>query len=198
MGRFRNLAFVLILAGCTSTPTDIRYYLLTSSLANVTKQDGLAGTVKIAIGPVIVADYLDQPLLVTVNDGGSLNLSENDRWASPLNHGIQSLLISRLADKFSGARVAAFPASPGFMHNYRVAVEILRLDGRPGELVTLHARFRVIDSASAMDLHGQEVQLETPFVGAQISDLVAAENVAILAVADAIASYFESRAPGPE
>ena len=185
---------ILILAGCSSTPSEIKYYLLSSDLPNVTKHAGVAGNGNIAVGPVIVPDYLDQPLIVTVNDGGTLNLSENDRWASPLSRGIQTLLISRLADRLSGRRVGAFPSSQGFIHKYRVAVEILRLEGKPGHVVTLHARFQVIDSESGPILYEQEVQLETPMTGAGYPELVAAQSAATLQLADAMVSYFDSRA----
>ena len=185
---------ILILAGCSSTPSEIKYYLLSSDLPNVTTHAEVAGNGNIAVGPVIVPDYLDQPLIVTVNDGGTLNLSETDRWASPLNRGIQAVLISRLAERLSGMRIGAFPSSQGFSHKYRVAVEILRLEGRPGHLVTLHARFQVIDSVSGSIIYEQELQLETPMAGTSYPDLVAAQSAATLQLADAMASYFDSRA----
>ncbi|MFT4584994.1 MAG: putative lipoprotein YmbA [Gammaproteobacteria bacterium] len=194
----RLYALILVLAGCTSAPTEIRYYLLSSDLPNVTRQEEFGSNTHIAVGPIIVPDYLDQPLIVTVNDGGTLNLSENDRWASPLSHGIQALLISRLTDRLSGARVAAFPSTQGFIHKVRVAVEILRLDGSLGDLVTLHARFQVLDSVSGLTVYEQDVHLKEPVAGVATAQLVAAQRTATLALADAVINYFDSLASDPD
>ncbi len=191
---FPRYAVIFMIAGCASAPIATRYYLLTMDLPTSTVQGSATAAFDIAVGPVIVPDYLDQPLIVTRNNHGVLSLGENDRWASPLSENIQELLISRLAARLPGTDVAAFPTSQAFGHDYRVVVEIVRLDGRPGHAVKLEARFRIIETATGQRLYEQRFEAETPIAGVSFQELVTAESTAVAALADTIVEYFGSRA----
>lgn len=188
MNRAVHLAFVVVfLAACASQPEATRYYLLEPTLA----APGAAvdsGVSELAVGPVTVSAYLDQPQIVTRSGDEVINRRENDRWASPLVDGVRELILRRLTDRLPSASVSLFPgAAEPARSARRVAIDILRLDGAAGGAARIVAQWRLFDPATRTWAAAREFSDTTPAAGATIRDLVAAESALLESFADAIA-----------
>ena len=91
---FSALAAVVLaaalLAGCSvlsPKPDLARTYRLDALSAKISPAPPPDPTLALAVFPVDVAGYLDRPQMVTVVQGGQVNLDEYHRWAEPLESG---------------------------------------------------------------------------------------------------------------
>lgn len=85
----------ILLSGCgLNQPTpEMKYHLLdhkTKALNHRLPDD------KVAIGKVVLADYLTQPNLVMRVSGNKLDLASYHHWAEPMDAAIQRILIDEL------------------------------------------------------------------------------------------------------
>lgn len=86
----------LILAGCSSTPEPKTTYLLRSDVVLESRELQL-GEPAIALGRIEVANYLDQPGIVTVDMDGAIHVSNYNSWAEPLRKSLDSFLALELS-----------------------------------------------------------------------------------------------------
>lgn len=177
---------VALLAACASQPEPTRYYLLEPTLVATSAAVDTEAT-ELAVGPVTVSAYLDQPHIVTRSGDEVIKLRENDRWASPLADGVRELILHRLTDRLPDTSVSLFPgaAEPGKSAR-RVAVEIFRLDGAAGGAARILAQWRWFDPATRAWGAAREFSTSVPVAGPAVRDLVAAEGALLELLADAI------------
>lgn len=178
---------VMLLAACASQPRATRYYLFEPTLvAPGATVDARVSA--LAVGPVTVSAYLDQPQIVTRGDDEVITLREHDRWASPLADGVREVIRRRLADRLPNTSVSLFPgAAEPAKSARRVAVDIFRLDGAAGGSARIVAQWRLFDPATRTWDAAREFSDSTPAAGAAIRDLVAAQGALLEMLADAIA-----------
>lgn len=192
----RDLTLIIVVAlalnACARTEVVTRYHFLERATASPINSAITSPRIAVAIGPVSVADYLDQPRLAITQANGAVVLHEFDRWAMPLGANIQELIIEEVSSALGDVTVAAFPASQSFKHDYRVVIEILRLDGSPGGDARLQARWRV--SAPRNDASFGEFQVDRsrPVAGADHRSIINAQSELVVGLANAIASYLSS------
>ncbi len=178
---------VVLLAGCASQPAATRYYLLEPTLAApVVPADNPVS--ELAVGPVTVSAYLDQPQIVTRNGAEVILLRENDRWASPLVDGVRELILRRLRNRLPQSSVSLFPgAAEPARSARRIAIDILRLDGAVGGAVRIVAQWRLFDPATRTWGATREFSDSSRAAGTTIRDLVAAQGTLLETFADVIA-----------
>jgi uncharacterized lipoprotein YmbA len=170
--------FVVILAGCASSPSSKFYQL--NPAQNKTLVTGDASpdqNLTIAIGPVRIPDYLDRPQIVTRSGRNELKFSEFDRWAGSLEDDINRVLVEDIsslppADVFSVVRWTPFldsqvPAS------YRVEVIVDRFEGTLGDSIQLKAQWRVFAEDKSLLLK-KESRIREQMSGSGYDALVAA------------------------
>lgn len=182
-------ALSLVLVGCGARLPTTQYYLLATSSTEHASSATLSQEMAIAVGPVVISDYLDQPLVVTRTDDDSYRLQEYARWASPLGDLIQESIIARLSGGVPAAAVAAFPNSHGFQYDYRIGVDVVRLDGTLARDVFLEARWRVFRMSTGDQLSEHRLSTKIDVDDHGYRALVAAEGRLIDELADSIASY---------
>jgi uncharacterized lipoprotein YmbA len=96
----------------------------------------------IAVGPVILPKYLDQPQIVTRTSDHTLNLDEFHRWMGPLEDDFSATLSKNLSVLLSEARFFVVPfRSP--VGDYRVGLEVVRFDGQMDGDVSLMATWGI-------------------------------------------------------
>src|SRR5512135_69959 len=145
---FTLALFVVILAGCASSPSS-KFYQLTPAQNKtlVTRDVSPDQSLIITIGPVRIPDYLDRPQIVTRSGKNELKLSEFNRWAGSLESDIGRVLVEDISSilppdcasvlywtSYSESQV---PAS------YRVEVNVDRFEGTLGDLVLLNAQWEI-------------------------------------------------------
>ncbi|MGD8262884.1 MAG: PqiC family protein [Desulfobacterales bacterium] len=89
-------------------------------------QEGMA----IAIGPVTIPAALDRSQIVTRDGTNKIRLSENHRWAGPLQQDIAAVLADNISGLLKSERVAPFTREDLFEPTHRVIVDITRFDGQ--------------------------------------------------------------------
>jgi len=124
----RILSITLLLAtitGCSlgsRSPTP-NYYVLTAQATAVAQPL----PVTIGVGPVRVAPFLNNQRIV-VRDGGTLlQPIEMERWAEPLDQGIQRTLLQNL-QTLTDTKLRAFPWRQRATPQYAIRVDVLDLD----------------------------------------------------------------------
>ncbi len=172
--RFVTVSSVLlgILQGCGST-APARFYTLSPVKGSMIEGIGLADQPRftVGVGPVDIPDFLERPHIVTRNSGNEMVIAEYDRWAGSLKQDIARVLVEDIsADLGQGVSVLSWKRS--IPMDWRVAVEVTRLDVTPGREVVLGAQWALFagDRKAPLELRGKT--FTEPLVGKDFSAAV--------------------------
>ncbi len=125
------LLAALLLAGCAS-PVELRYVTLAPAEPPAARGDGPA----LAVGPITLPDHLLHADLAERLDPHRIRYRRDRRWAEPLDHGIQRVLVADLAARLDSAAVREFPG-PGPATDYRVSLVVHRFEAEAGVAVAV-------------------------------------------------------------
>ncbi len=131
--------------GCaSSTPT--RFYSLSAPDPTGPEMKSSTGDrcVSLGIGPIGIPDYLDQPRIVSRGSSNQLTLAEFDRWAARLSIELARVIARNLSTQLCTETIVFFPWRGGIPINYRIEMEIIRMDGSLGGNATLEAWWMVL------------------------------------------------------
>ena len=101
-----------------------------------------------------IPGYLDRQGVVSRSEGNPLlNVNNFDIWAEPLDQGVRRVLREVLSPLLLAGDIAVQTTDDA---GWKAAllVDILRLDGAPGETVRLEARWSLLDSADKVLARG--------------------------------------------
>jgi uncharacterized lipoprotein YmbA len=137
----------IALAGCIggkSQPS--RFYTLTSVSEGQGVQAGAeqAGNVDVGIGPVKVADYLNQNRIVTHTSTNRIDQAEFDQWTGSFKDNLTNVLAENIGYLLGSERISIYPWRSFIPIDYQVTVDIVRCDGQLGKEVVLVARWNVL------------------------------------------------------
>jgi uncharacterized lipoprotein YmbA len=183
----------LVLSGCASSPKP-RFYLLTSleTTSSEVKPLGEERCFSIGLGPIEISDYLDRPQIVTRRASIELTLAEFDRWGEPLKDNLKRVLAKNLSILLCTKAVAMFPWRGGIPFDYRIEMEVLRLDGSLGGNVSLEAWWKVF-SGDGKKMLASKKSIITEAVGGQdYRSLVEAESRALGTLSREIAEVIKT------
>ncbi len=185
-----------LLAGCVSQRSQVetRYFLLEPPSSQVADAVDAAHTcgLRIALGPVAIAEYLDQPRIVTRRSDNELVLHEYARWAMPLARNISEVLRETLRRQLPGCATSSYPALAAEPFDVRVALEVLRLDGIRGESVELVAIWQVFGAdGKVLAERGGRAELRGVPAGTDIADRVRAQAVLLAQLAARISAKLD-------
>jgi uncharacterized lipoprotein YmbA len=131
-------AFVILVAGCASTPAS-RFYTLSAAPGPAATPSALS----VVVGPVSVPAVVDRPEIVVTTGPNQVRPEEFNRWASPLQSNIARAVAENLVALLGTPRVTLFPQTVSADADYRVAIEVQRFDSTPGESAMLDAVWTV-------------------------------------------------------
>jgi uncharacterized lipoprotein YmbA len=161
----------LALAGCVGQPSPpTNFYMLAPLIppAGETPAATEKGQTVIAIMDVLIPSYLDRNQIVTRLNEIEYGLAEFDQWAEPINENLTRVIAQNLSRLLASDAVDVFPAAKEVPHEYRIGVEVIRLDGKLRDHVTLIARW-AISEADQEDLivlrkfeHQEKIEDNTP------------------------------------
>jgi uncharacterized protein len=140
MGRLGALATVCIAvlaAGCASSPA--RFYTLSATAA----PGAAASKISVAVGPVTIPPAVDRPQIVVSTSANQVTLDDFNRWASPLQDNLGSVVAENLVALLGSPRVTLFPQTLGADADYRVQIEIRNFESAPGKYAALDAVWTV-------------------------------------------------------
>ena len=162
------LAAVLLAAGCGSTPSS-DYYLLNSPVSEVP-----AGTEpSLGIGPITIPEYLNRNSMVFLEGDNALHIASYDRWAEPLEDGIQRVMAMNLASMLDTQNVRAFPWAKSRAPEYGVRLRIAGLDAGGGK-ATLVAEWVLLNEEATSDVTRRLSRLETTLPSGDIEGFAVA------------------------
>jgi len=145
----------------------------------------------IGIGPLKIADYLDQPDLVTRSSSNQVVKSEYDRWAGSFKNDFMNVLAENIGLLVPTKRIYLFPWRTSVPLDYQVVVDVVRLDGRLGEAAWLVARWSVLGGSEKKLINMNQSRITEPVTGPDYAALVAAQSRALAKLSQEIAQAIQ-------
>ena len=139
----------LALAGCLggrSAPTS--FYMLSPLSPSQAGTSPAAAEARIHIGleTVGVAEYLNRNEIVVNLDNTVYRLAEFNQWAEPLSNNLTRVLEENLTNLLRDDPIDVILASASSITlDYRLEVDVIRLDGNLGDKVTLVAQWALLE-----------------------------------------------------
>ena len=183
---------LLLLVGCASSAPS-RYYVL-SPLMGEGKVTPEASCVSVGIGPIKLPEYVNRPQIVTRTTPNELVLSYFDLWAEPLSDSVPRTLAENVSRLLCTKEVVLFPWKPSRVPDYRVEVELLKMDGTLGRTVSLEAWWSVSSGAEKARVTRKSSYSE-PVAGQDYEALVQAHSRALAALSRDIAGALRELPP---
>ena len=147
------LATLLVLGGCFNRTQPTKFYLL-HSLSNpqaveivVEKKD-----MRIGIGPIQLAEYLDRPQIVTRLSENEIQLDEFNQWAEPLKFSISRVLAENLSSLLNTDNIYIFPWRGYTQIDYQVKVDVIHFNGIPGDNAVLDVFLTISEGNTGRDV----------------------------------------------
>jgi uncharacterized lipoprotein YmbA len=137
---------LVVISGCAGKSQPPRFYTLTSiAEGNIFLAcDSPAGNAAIGIGPVKLADYLDQSRIITRSSDNRVERAEFNQWSGSFKDNLTNVLAENIGYLLATDRIAIYPWRTYVPIDYQVTVDIVRCDGQPGKEVVLVARWSVL------------------------------------------------------
>ncbi len=173
-------------AGCSWRSPRIEFYTL-SPLAKSEVDPAAAGPA-LEVGPATFPTFLQRTQIATRSGENRLVYDESHRWGGSLEQDFLRVLGENLALLMHTERVVVYPIPANFPIAFRVALDVQRFDGRPGDSVTLKARWTVSSGNRGSALAADASDINVPVTSNAHEDLVAAHSAAVAALSREIAT----------
>lgn len=183
------LSTVLVLSGCVgrSAPPVSFFSLLTLEQLGNTQAIGAHPEIKLGINPVNIPESLKRSQVATRQHGNQFEFSEFNRWAGALERDIAAVVGDNLGVLLGIEKVDYFPWMLHFEPNYRVEIDIQRLDGTLGGEAVLNVRWAVADATGKEYLAGGRNVFRQPLASSSYAALVKAESILVAELSKKIA-----------
>lgn len=190
----------ILLSGCLSRSQTPRFYSLSTMQKDqvAVKHASPAKNAVVGIGPVKLADYLDQSSLVTRTGDHQLVKAEYDRWAGSFKDDFVNVLADNIGFLLPTERIYLFPWRATVPIDYQVVVDVVRLDGRLGEAAWLEARWSLFGGPEKKLLKTKRSSLREPVSGPDYAALVAAQSRTLATLSQEIAQAIQGAADATE
>jgi hypothetical protein len=140
----------LALAGCLGGPSAPTNFYMLSPLSPSPAGTSAAtaeGRIRIGLVTVVVPEYLNRNEIVVNLDNTVYQLAEFNQWAEPLNVNLTRVLAENLTNLLRGDLIDVFLASDSSIPaDYRLEVDVLRLDGNLGGQVALISQWALLEA----------------------------------------------------
>jgi uncharacterized lipoprotein YmbA len=140
----------LALAGCLGGPSAPTNFYMLSSLSSSQAKTPAASVdadIRIGLATVVVPEYLNRNEIVVNLDNTVYRLAEFNQWAEPLDDNLTRVLAENLTNLLLNDSIDVFLAADSSIPaDYRLEVDVLRLDGNLGSTVTLIAQWALLES----------------------------------------------------
>lgn len=169
----------IFLGGCRSQSP--RFYALSPMQEDqvISKRKSPAQNAVVGIGPVKVADYIDQSMLVTRTSDNQAVKAEFDRWVGSFKDNFINVLADNIGFLLPTENIYLFPWRVSVPIEYQVVVDIVRCDGRLGDAVWLEARWSILKGSEKKLVKTMRSSIREPVTGTDYAALVAAQSRAL-------------------
>jgi uncharacterized lipoprotein YmbA len=133
----------------------------------------------IGVGPIHLPGYLDQDQIVTRISQNRLTLSENARWAEPLEDNVAHVLAQNLSLLLQTNPVTVHPWPRRERPTYQLEIDVLSFETDTAGTAHLAARWLLRDVASSQTIAKQEARLTASAAGSSTQQSVASLSKAL-------------------
>jgi uncharacterized protein len=161
------IAAFVIVAGCSPLapqPDRSKYYILTplSGEHSTAARIGVNRQLTIGIGPIEFPDYLRRAEVVTRTAPNRIHLSDEARWAEPLDKNFKRILTENLARLLHTQRIETYPWNRRNHVDYQIVIDVQRFETTADGQSQLIARWIIKDGEGGKDLYASETSASTP------------------------------------
>ena len=195
---FRGSAIILaiiaiFLGGCLSRSQTPRFYTLSPMHPDevTSKRPSPAPKVVIGIGPVKLADYLDQSMLITRTSDNQAVKAEFDRWVGSFKDNFINVLADNIGVLLATDRIYLYPWRVSVPLDYQVILDVVRCDGRLGDAAILEVRWSVFQGPDKKLIKISRSSIREAVSAADYGALVAAESRAVARLSQEIAQAIQ-------
>jgi hypothetical protein len=181
----------IFLGGCRSQSP--RFYALSSIQEDqvTSKRKSPVQNAVIGIGPVKLADYLDQSMLVTRTSDNQAVKAEYDRWVGSFKDNFINVLADNIGFLLSTERIYLYPWRMSVPIDYQVILDIVRCDARLGDAAWLETRWSILGGPEKKLLKTNRSSIREPVMGADYAAVVAAQSLAVAKLSQEIAEAIQ-------
>ena len=181
--RHKHVAIIflsLALAGCLggqSPPTN--FYMLSALSPSPAGTAPASAEARIHIGleTVVMAEYLNRNEIVLNLDNTIYQLAEFNQWAEPLNDNLTRVLEENLTNLLQNDSIEVFMASESSIPlDYRLEVDVLRLDGNLGDQVRLVVQWALLEAEEDELILMRRSEYQETAADETVKELVLAES----------------------
>jgi uncharacterized lipoprotein YmbA len=183
LGRQQHTAIIfllLALAGCFGgkSPTTSFYMLSPLSPSSAGTSPATADApIHIGLETVAIAEYLNRNEIVLNLDNTIYQMAEFNQWAEPLNDNLTRVLEINLTKLLQSHSIEVLLASQSSIPlDYRLEVDVLRLDGNLGDRVTLIAQWALLETEEDDLVLMRRDMYQEKAAGPTVRDLVLAKS----------------------
>jgi len=183
---FRWLPVILVMGlffldGCLGKSQSPRFYTLSPITEDkaMAKSDTPERDTRIGIGPIKLADYLDQSKLVTRTGDNRLVKAEFDLWAGALKDNLTNVLAENIGLLVPTERIYIYPWRLSEPMDYQVILDVVRFDGDLGKDAWLVARWSIVGGKDKELLEVGRSSIREPVSKPDYDALVTAQSRAL-------------------
>jgi len=164
----------LLLQGCASTPPT-QFYSLEAVAVSVTSSSTDKKPL-IGIAQISLPSALEHKQIVTRDAQGQLNLAESHQWAALLKQNMTEVLAKNLANQKSNFWFKAYPWSLLGMVDYRLVIDVTRLDIVLGKAINFSVDWTLLNEKTHTVLQHHSIDLQQPLADSNYATAVLGLN----------------------
>src|SRR5579864_4175226 len=144
------IAGALATSGCFSPQLDpSKFFVLApagAAAANSIAPAGLSpsSSPTIGLGPIKLPEYLDRDEVVTRVGPNRLELSNQDRWAEPLDNNFKQVIAQDLTQSLGTHSITFYPWPGTTRVDYQVRIDVYRFETDPATKANLVAHWQLL------------------------------------------------------
>lgn len=182
-------------AGSESPPT--RYYVLSpmarpEATTRVSAQNGPI----VVIGSVVVAEYLNQTDMLTLDTANQVTRAEYDKWASPLPDEITRVLGENLVALLPSDRIVLASSRRVVQPDAAIEIEIIAFERQPDDNARMTARWSIISGDGRRVIAMRRTDLRVPVASPSYASTAEALSKGVAELSQEIASALVPRRNG--
>ncbi|OPY75124.1 MAG: hypothetical protein A4E63_00490 [Syntrophorhabdus sp. PtaU1.Bin050] len=153
---------LMLFVGC-ATPEPSRFYLLSSFPGSgEMERSSDAPCVSIGVGPARLPEYTNRPQIVTRTTQNELLRAQFDLWAEPLSDTFTRVLAENLTRALCTKNVSLFLGNSSGSLDYRVVMDVIRMDGILGKEAILEVWWTILSGAEKKALASRQSRFVEP------------------------------------
>lgn len=180
------LVMLVFLSSCSTRSPTPNYYLLENPLGDKVR----SGDLRIGLGPVEIADYLQRPQIALRSHNSQIRFADFERWASSLRGLIINAIQFDLSNQLNTDNIFEYPWRKLDQVDYSISLNINRLDAS-FETGEAHLEAKGIIKNSDGESFVETFSLMEPIEGGSYDGLVSAERRLLLLLSEQISLSIE-------